>query len=94
MKSKQHKVDSKYIWSLIAFFIMALFFSWSMDDTFNELIQEVLYPYSKYPVVVHTSGEIIILPGFVFMWIIVISAINHILLTTFEKKSLKFLKKN
>ncbi|SBS25836.1 hypothetical protein MSP8887_04002 [Marinomonas spartinae] len=92
MKGSLSKIDSKELWIVVAFFVMTVVFTWSPIDTFNEVFQTELYPYSKYPVVVHTLGQVILIPGFFLMWAMAIGGINKVFLTLFGKNVFKILK--
>ncbi|SBS33507.1 hypothetical protein MSP8886_02774 [Marinomonas spartinae] len=94
MKNRLSNIKSKDIWVVIAFLIMTLAYTWFMVAIgFNEVVQEIMYPYSSYPVVLHTAGELIILPIWILMWVLILGGVNHLLLTSFEKNIFKVFKR-
>ena len=56
------------MWSLIASTLITIIISWCLIAfMYHDIIQGVLYPYSHYPVIVHSPIEIMILPGVIMM---------------------------
>ena len=84
-KQQLNNLDTTFIFAVLFTVIISIVTTWLMVSyLFNEIVQGVLYPYSDYPVIVSSAADILIIPGFIAMWLAVFIGISDILFKLFE----------
>ena len=84
-KQQLNNLDTAFIFAVLFTVIISIVTTWLMVSyLFNEIVQGVLYPYSDYPVIVSSAADILIIPGFIAMWLAVFIGISDILFKLFE----------
>lgn len=85
-RKKDGKINLKVISSFSFVILLTILANWMMISyMFSETIQEILYPYSGYPIIVYSVGEVLTFPGWAVLCLTTILIINHILFELFKK---------
>lgn len=94
LKQRFSNIDATFLIALVIAIALTILATWFMASyVLDEIIQGLLYPYSDYPVIVSSTIDILILPGWVVMCLAVLIGISDVLLNLTEKPFFDSLKK-
>lgn len=94
LKQRFSNIDATFLFALVITIALTILATWFLVSyALNEIIQGLLYPYGDYPVIVSSTIDILILPGWVVMCLAVLIGISDVLLDLTEKPFFDSLKK-
>ena len=93
LKQRLDKLDATYLVALGLATLITMAMSWFMISSgFYMIVQEALYPYSNYPVVFFSAGNISMIPIWFSMCLATFMGINEVALTLLKKPLLAKIK--